>query len=245
MPAASRRRTQASIPPSNGVMGWVKNRVRSSRRSGPRPAHRGAAGRRRFSLGASKFTVRPLRDPRPGRLGWSATRWTAPWRRARRHSCLGMRPFPVQIIGACAMCRGAIAEMATGEGKTLTASLSRRQSGRGPADRCSHHRQRLSRRPRRRGDGPDLQDAGPDAPATSFTKHAPSERLDHYRRNVVYVTSKELVADFLRDQIVLGNIRTSHRRPPSACCMSGGHAHPPLLVPGLCAQCWSTKPTAC
>ena len=36
---------------------------------------------------------------------------------------LGMRPFPVQLIGALAMCEGTIAEMATGEGKTLTASL--------------------------------------------------------------------------------------------------------------------------
>ena len=35
------------------------------------------------------------------------------------------------------------------------------------------------------------------------------QRVDHYRRNVIYCTSKELVADFLRDQIALGNLRTS------------------------------------
>jgi len=34
-----------------------------------------------------------------------------------------MRPFPVQIMGAVAMIRGAVAEMATGEGKTLTAAV--------------------------------------------------------------------------------------------------------------------------
>ena len=33
---------------------------------------------------------------------------------------VGMRPFLVQIMGALAMCEGYIAEMATGEGKTLT-----------------------------------------------------------------------------------------------------------------------------
>src|SRR3712207_2645589 len=33
---------------------------------------------------------------------------------------LGLRPYPVQLMGALAMCQGAIAEMATGEGKTLT-----------------------------------------------------------------------------------------------------------------------------
>ena len=37
----------------------------------------------------------------------------------------------------------------------------------------------------------------------------PPERIENYRREVVYVTSKELVADFLRDQIALGNLRTS------------------------------------
>src|SRR5947209_14612448 len=35
----------------------------------------------------------------------------------------GLRPFPVQLMGALAICQGAVAEMATGEGKTLTASL--------------------------------------------------------------------------------------------------------------------------
>ena len=37
----------------------------------------------------------------------------------------------------------------------------------------------------------------------------PMERVDHYRRNIVYNTNKELVADFLRDQIMLGTLRTS------------------------------------
>src|SRR5207249_120691 len=36
---------------------------------------------------------------------------------------IGKRPFKVQIMGALAMIRGAVAEMATGEGKTLTAAM--------------------------------------------------------------------------------------------------------------------------
>ena len=40
---------------------------------------------------------------------------------ARR--AIGLRPFPVQLMGALAMCEGFISEMATGEGKTLTAAL--------------------------------------------------------------------------------------------------------------------------
>src|SRR2546421_3704651 len=38
-------------------------------------------------------------------------------------SALGKRPFNVQLMGALAMIRGAVAEMATGEGKTLTAAM--------------------------------------------------------------------------------------------------------------------------
>ena len=36
---------------------------------------------------------------------------------------LGMRPYRVQVMGAFAMEAGCVAEMATGEGKTLTATL--------------------------------------------------------------------------------------------------------------------------
>ncbi len=55
--------------------------------------------------------------------------------------------------------------------------------------------------------------------------------MDHYRRDVVYVTSKELVADFLRDQIQLGALRSSTQTAVNLI----GSARPraPLLVPGL------------
>ncbi len=36
---------------------------------------------------------------------------------------LGMRHFPVQVMGAIALFEGNIAEMQTGEGKTLTATM--------------------------------------------------------------------------------------------------------------------------
>jgi preprotein translocase subunit SecA len=59
----------------------------------------------------------------------------------------------------------------------------------------------------------------------------PVERFDHYRRGVIYCTSKELVADFLRDQIRLGNLRTSAQT--SVGMMLGGAAAGRLLLPGL------------
>jgi preprotein translocase subunit SecA len=59
----------------------------------------------------------------------------------------------------------------------------------------------------------------------------PRDRVDHYRRDVVYVTSKELVADFLRDQIALGNLRTATQTAVGMLA-SGGAQHP-LMCPGL------------
>src|SRR5262245_7285464 len=43
--------------------------------------------------------------------------------REAAHRGLGERPFDVQILGALAMLSGQIAEMATGEGKTLAAAV--------------------------------------------------------------------------------------------------------------------------
>src|SRR5262249_25604071 len=52
-----------------------------------------------------------------------------------------------------------------------------------------------------------------------------------YRRNVVYLTSKELVADFLRDQIQMGPIRTSTQAAVNL--MATGAPQSPMMVPGL------------
>ena len=69
---------------------------------------------------------------------------------------LQMRHFDVQLIGGMALHNGKIAEMRTGEGKTLVATLpgvpqrARRQR------RAHRHGQRLPRAARRRLDGPHL-----------------------------------------------------------------------------------------
>ncbi|HJF50089.1 MAG TPA: preprotein translocase subunit SecA, partial [Brachybacterium paraconglomeratum] len=43
--------------------------------------------------------------------------------REAAHRTLGQRPYDVQIMGGAALHRGRIAEMKTGEGKTLVATL--------------------------------------------------------------------------------------------------------------------------
>ena len=72
---------------------------------------------------------------------------------------LGMRHFDVQLIGGIVLHQGKIAEMKTGEGKTLVATLARLSEFAHRQGRAYRHRERLSGPPRRGMDGPDLQDA--------------------------------------------------------------------------------------
>ena len=199
---------------ANGVVGWFKNhrpvlsqlKAQAERIEELEPEI--------HNLGATRFReeVAELPRPRPARTSSKGPRSTARWRSSAKARCArsGMRPYPVQLMGALAMAEGYVAEMATGEGKTLTAVARRVALGVGGPAGARHHGQRLPRRPRRRGDGPGLRDARPARRPRRRTRPRPQERIDHYRRNVVYVTSKELVADFLRDQIMLGNLPHQH-----------------------------------
>ncbi|HEX8915129.1 MAG TPA: hypothetical protein VF796_22450 [Humisphaera sp.] len=142
----------------------------------------------------------------------------------------GMRPYPVQLMGALAMCEGAIAEMATGEGKTLTASLAASLWGwyGRPVHVITVNDYLVGR---------DAEEMSPVYKMLGLRcghvthETSPQERVDHYRRDVVYVTSKELVADFLRDQIALGNLRSSCQTQVGM--LIGGANSGRLQVPGL------------
>ncbi len=75
----------------------------------------------------------------------------------RRSASLGMRHFDVQLLGGIALHEGKIAEMRTGEGKTLTATLPVYLNALTGNGRPSRHRQRLPRAARRRVDGTALR----------------------------------------------------------------------------------------
>ncbi len=150
-----------------------------------------------------------------------------------REGCLraiGLRPFKVQIVGALAMVNGYIAEMATGEGKTLTAAMAASLMGwEGKPVHVITVNDYLVQR--------DAEEMRPIYELLGLrvgwvvheTEHP--DRIDHYRRNVVYCTQKELVADFLRDQIQLGTLRNSAQT--SVMGLRGGATTGRLLVPGL------------
>ena len=73
---------------------------------------------------------------------------------------LGMKHFPVQITGGIALHRGDIAEMQTGEGKTLVATLPaylNALTGEGGLRSLPWRRPRAVRHIRRRSDGPGIR----------------------------------------------------------------------------------------
>src|SRR5580658_6402038 len=110
----------------HSVVGWFKNKRRVLSSLKAQALRIEGLEKEIHELSAHNFheEVSVLRDvARRGRLeGPSLDRAMAMAREAAVRS-LGLRPFPVQIAGALGMCRGLVIEMATGEGKTLTASL--------------------------------------------------------------------------------------------------------------------------
>ena len=124
---------------------------------------------------------------------------------------LGMRPFPVQLLGALALNRGCLTEMATGEGKTLTAGLGGVLAGwtRHPCHIVTVNDYLVQRDATWLG--PLYEFCGVRVGyVTSAMK--PEERRKGYAADVAYTTSKELLADFLRDSIVVGEARDPSRR---------------------------------
>lgn len=116
---------------------------------------------------------------------------------------LGMRPYPVQFMGALALHQGWLAEMATGEGKTLTVAVAAVLAG--WSGRACHvitandylaERDAQTMRPLFEACGVSL--------ASVHAEVKPEQRPACYGADVVYVTPKELLADHLRDRLAAG-----------------------------------------
>jgi preprotein translocase subunit SecA len=124
---------------------------------------------------------------------------------------LGLRPFPVQLIGALALHRGYLAEMATGEGKTLTAGLAAILAGwtKHPCHVITVNDYLVQRDAEWME--PLYHFCGIRVGFVAFWMGQP-ERVKNYGCDVTYVTSKELLADFLRDRLHLGKLQNPTRR---------------------------------
>ena len=124
---------------------------------------------------------------------------------------LGLRAFPVQLMGALALHRGWLAEMATGEGKTLTAGIAGVLAG--WTKRPTHVITVNDYLAHRDADwlGPLYTFCGVRVGCVTG-QLGPEDRAREYGRDVTYTTSKELLADFLRDKLRLGALGQSTRR---------------------------------
>ena len=124
---------------------------------------------------------------------------------------VSMQHFPVQVMGGIALFQGFVAEMETGEGKTLSAVMP--AFLRGLAGRGSHVitvNDYLARR--------DAETMGPIYEMLGLsvgciqTEMSDDDRRVAYSRDITYGTAKELGFDFLRDRLRLGSRPPSRRR---------------------------------
>src|SRR3954465_15567107 len=182
----------------NGVVGWFKNRRPVLGKLKAAAARLEKMEEEIHALGATRFReeVGKCRElARLQKLEGDALERGLGLAREAAWRAIGKRPFPVQLMGALAMVQGNVSEMATGEGKTLTASLAASiwaWSGR-PVHIITVNDYLVER---------DAEEMSPVyhmlGLKVGFTVHDSTtpDRFEHYRRNVVYTTSKELVADF-------------------------------------------------
>ncbi|MHC4882256.1 MAG: preprotein translocase subunit SecA [Planctomycetota bacterium] len=118
---------------------------------------------------------------------------------------IGEKPFPVQVAGGLGLHAGCVTEMATGEGKTLTATLPVTVAGwRGHGCHVITVNDYLAQR-----------DAEWMEPVYKFCglsvayiqqQTPPDQRKQAYQADITYCTNKEVAADFLRDRLILGGM---------------------------------------
>ncbi len=145
---------------------------------------------------------------------------------ARR--ALGLLPYPTQLFGAMTLIRGQLAEMQTGEGKTLTAGLAACLAGVAGlpvhvvtvndylAGRDADKNRALFAR------------AGLTVGVVAHGVER-DERRRAYACDITYCTNKELVFDYLRDRVALGG-RASTAQLRARRLVGGAQGQPPSPV---------------
>ncbi len=179
------------------------------------------------ALGAEVAALRAVLRLRQARL--PPARGVALLREIARRR-LGLRHHDVQLLGALAILDGRVAEMDTGEGKTITAALAAALAALGgtPVHVITVNDYLAER---------DAEELSPFYRALGLTvgvvKHGitPQDRRAAYACDIVHGANKEIAFDYLRDRIALG------RRGPARAKLAGlfgaEAARGPVVMRGL------------
>ena len=149
---------------------------------------------------------------------------------------LGMRHYDVQIIGGITLHEGKIAEMRTGEGKTLMATLAiylNAISGKGVHvvtvnDYLAARDAELNR--------PLFEFLGLTV-GVIYSQQPPQEKVDAYQADITYGTNNEYGFDYLRDNMVF-SLDEKKQRPLNYCIIDEidsiliDEARTPLIISG-------------
>lgn len=146
---------------------------------------------------------------------------------------IGQRHFDVQLMGGWGLLRGMVAEMETGEGKTLTATLAAGTAAlAGVPTHVLTVNDYLTAR--------DAAEMGPIYRALGLsvgciTHEVPNEaRRGEYLCDVTYCTNKEIVFDYLRDRLTLAEFSSAPLRTQVESLYEKGSRSKRLLMRGLC-----------
>jgi preprotein translocase subunit SecA len=153
--------------------------------------------------------------------------------REQAERTLGMRPYDCQIIGGWAILEGMLAEMDTGEGKTLTATL---PAGVAALAGIPVHvitvNDYLAARDLEQMQ-PLYDKLGVSSAVVTADMSDPAERQIGYSADITYCTNKQVVFDYLRDRVAVGT-----RRAPIYRCLDKlpgrKNEASQLLLRGLC-----------
>lgn len=150
------------------------------------------------------------------------------------HRALGLKPYPVQLLGALTLYRGGVAEMATGEGKTLTAGLAvGLLAARYPSVHVVTVNDYLAQR--------DQAQLAPlfdllglsSSCATEADMMSPGRAT--WQCNITYATQKSLVFQYLRDREALGFAGYARHAVSRLGQRTGRVNSPPVLTGLHCA----------
>lgn len=140
---------------------------------------------------------------------------------------LGMRHFDVQLMAGRAMLDGVIAEMATGEGKTITGLLTAIAAAlQGTPVHVVTVNAYLAKR--------DCEGLRPVIEAFGLTcalvdhEMSPPQKRRAYAADIVFVTNKDVAFDYLRDRVALGAVR--NRATLAVRRLAGDRDHAPLML---------------